>query len=460
MSIIGIILALAFLIYFAYRGASILVISIIAAVIAILFGYFETGNAHILAEYTVVYMKGTAGFLQKYFPVFLLGAIFGKLMDVSGAAKAISHTITRFLGKEKAILSIVVSAAILTYGGVSLFVVVFAVYPIAAAMFKETNIPKRLIPAAIALGAATFSMTALPGTPAIQNVIPTRYFGTDVFAAPILGLVASVIMFSLGILWLNYRSKNLAEEGYGEIDENQGEVNYEKLPTPFLAFLPIVFVIILNFIFSKFVFVPDSSEFSYLSNYGTGIVKEGGNWAVITSLIFVILFSIAIYWNFVKGKVQESLNQGANGAMAAILNTAVVVGFGVVIKGTAGFVTLKALVTGIKGSPLISFAIATTSLAGVTGSASGGLGISMEILSEQFIDLAQNTGLSLEVLHRVASVAAGGLDSLPHSGAVITLLLVCGLNHKKSYADIGMVTVLVPVVALIATIILGSLGVV
>ncbi|MEN8125804.1 MAG: GntP family permease [Bacteroidota bacterium] len=460
MSILGIILALAFLIYFAYRGASILVISVIASMIAIIFGYFETGSAHVLAEYTVIYMKGTAGFLQKYFPVFLLGAIFGKLMEVSGAAKEIAQTITRFLGKEKAILSIVISAAILTYGGVSLFVVVFAVYPIAAAMFKETNIPKRLIPAAIALGAATFSMTALPGTPAIQNVIPTRYLGTDVFAAPILGIVASIIMFSLGVIWLNFRAKKLTNEGYGEIDEKQEEVSNEKLPKPFLAFSPIVLVIILNFVFSKFVFSPNSSGFSYLSNYGTNIIKEGGNWAVITSLMIVILFSIAINWRFVKGKVQKSLNQGANGAMAAILNTAVVVGFGVVIKGTAGFATLKALVLGIKGSPLISFAVATTTLAGVTGSASGGLGISMEVLSKQFISLAQETGLSLEVLHRVASIAAGGLDSLPHSGAVITLLIVCGLNHKKSYGDIGVVTVLIPIIALIATIILGSIGIV
>ncbi len=463
ISILGIILALSFLVFFAYRGASVLVISPIAALIATLFNYFDAGYAHVLADYTILYMRGAASFIQAFFPIFLLGALFGKIMDASGAAKSIAHSITKALGAGNAILSIVLSCVILTYGGVSLFVVVFAVYPIAAAIFRENDIPKRLIPASIALGSFTFSMTALPGTPQIQNVIPGLNFGTDVFAAPILGLVASAIMFGGGILYLNSRAKaaKARGEGYGEQDETAAEVSYDNLPVAALAFAPIILVIVLNFIFSKYIFSADATGYGYLSEapYNSQFTSLRGNWSVIASLIIVILLSTAFYWKFLSGKVQETLNQGANGSMGAILNTAVVIGFGSVISATAGFAKIKDALMEIPGSLLVSFATAVTTLAGVTGSASGGLRISMDMLADEYKLRAAAEGMDLEILHRVASVAAGGLDSLPHCGAVITLLLVCGLNHRKSYNDIAVVSVIIPIVAAISIIVLGSLGV-
>jgi H+/gluconate symporter-like permease len=463
MSILGIIVALIFLIFFAYRGVSVLILSPLAAIIASLFNYFDTGSAHVLADYTIVYMQGAASFVQSFFPVFLLGAVFGKIMDVSGAAKAIAHTITKALGAKRAILSITLSCAVLTYGGVSLFVVVFAVYPIAAAIFRENDIPKRLMPAAIALGSFTFSMTALPGTPAIQNVIPGMSFGSDVFAAPVLGLIASAIMLVGGVLYLNYRASiaKAANEGYGEIDETSDTSDSGPLPSTIAAFLPIVLVIILNYIFSKFVFSAGAPGFEYLSElpYNTTLSALRGNWAVISSLTISLVVSVVLYRENLKGKLQNTMNDGANGSMGAILNTAVVIGFGSVIKYTAGFAAIKVALMEIPGNLLVSFATAVTTLAGVTGSASGGLSISMDMLAEEYMVRAAAEGISLEVLHRVASVAAGGLDSLPHCGAVITLLLVCGLNHKKSYNDIAVVSVGIPILATISIIILGSMGV-
>lgn len=463
MSILGIILALAFLVFLAYRGASVLVISPIAALIATLFNYFDAGYAHILADYTILYMRGAASFIQSFFPIFLLGALFGKIMDASGAAKSIAHAITKALGANQAILAIVLSCVILTYGGVSLFVVVFAVYPIAAAIFRENDIPKRLIPAAIALGSFTFSMTALPGSPQIQNVIPALNFGTDVFAAPILGLIASAIMFSGGILYLNSRAKSAKKrgEGYGEKDETATHIRYDDLPSALLSFAPIILVIILNFIFSKFIFAEGAAGYEYLQNspYHSAFNSLRGNWSVISSLIIVILLSIIFYWKFLKGQLQQTLNDGANGSMGAILNTAVVIGFGSVISATEGFSKIKDALIEIPGSLLVSFATAVTTLAGVTGSASGGLRISMDMLAADYKAQALAEGMNIEILHRVASVAAGGLDSLPHCGAVITLLLVCGLNHKKSYNDIAVVSVFIPIIAAISIIILGSLGI-
>ena len=190
MGIAGIVASLVLLIFLAYRGISVLLLAPAMALLAVLF----SPEAPLLASYTQVFMTALAGFVALYFPLFLLGALFGKLMEASGAARAIADGIAAALGRERAILAIVLACAVLTYGGVSLFVVAFAVYPIAAALFREAKLPKRLLPATIALGAFTFTMTALPGTPAIQNAIPMPFFGTTPFAAPGLGVIGALVM--------------------------------------------------------------------------------------------------------------------------------------------------------------------------------------------------------------------------------------------------------------------------
>jgi H+/gluconate symporter-like permease len=219
----------------------------------------------LLATYTQVFMTATGNFIIQFFPVFLLGAIFGKLMEDSGSAEVMANNIIRQLGERRAILAVVLSCAVMTYGGVSLFVVAFAVYPIAASLFRRADIPKRLIPATIALGAFSFTMTALPGTPAIQNAIPMPFFGTSPFAAPGLGIVTALIMFAFGMWWLTFRAKRLAHEGYGVHEESQPAPDkdlreraagegfdlmevpvdepVEDLPSPFVAILPLVLVV-------------------------------------------------------------------------------------------------------------------------------------------------------------------------------------------------------------------------
>ncbi len=198
VGIIGVLISLGLLIYLAYRGISALIAAPGMTLVAVIF----SSDPPVLGSYTQVFMPALGQFAILYFPLFLLGAIFGKLMDDSGSAQVIARHIVETLGKNRSILAIVLACAILTYGGVSLFVVAFAVYPIAVAIFQEADIPKRLIPAAIALGAFTFTMTALPGTPAIQNAIPMPYFNTTPFAAPFLGITGGIIMFFLGMLWL------------------------------------------------------------------------------------------------------------------------------------------------------------------------------------------------------------------------------------------------------------------
>ncbi|WP_339127026.1 GntP family permease [Fusobacterium nucleatum] len=460
IGVIGIILSLILLMYLAYKGISVLILAPILACFAALLNGFATGDIHILATYTEVFMKSLGGYVMKYFPLFLLGAIFGKVMDDTGAAKSIANIICEKLGKKRAIISIVLACAILTYGGVSLFVVAFAVYPIAAELFREVGIPKRFIPGTIALGAFTFTMTALPGTPQIQNAIPMQFFGTDVYAAPILGIIASAIMFFGGLFWLEFRAKKAMAKGenYGKhLDEDIVKIDTNNLPNFWISMLPIIVVLIMSFILSKYIF--PNVKLDYLSKYETSASKVIGNWSLIISLAT----SIIVAFTFNYKKMENPLNtltKGVNGSFLAVMNTASEVGYGNVIAGLAAFAIVKSALLGFSSNPLISEAVSVSSLAGITGSASGGLSIALGALGEVYLKEAQALGISPEVLHRISAIACGGLDTLPHNGAVVTLLGVTGLTHKESYIDIGMCTAIIPTLAVLACIILGSIGIV
>lgn len=455
LGVVGIVISLLLLMYLAYRGITVLVLAPLLALLAASF----SGDIPLLAGYTEVFMDAFAGYAKAFFPLFLLGAIFGKIMDDSGAAKSIALFITGKLGSDKGILAVVLSCAILTYGGVSLFVVAFAVFPIAAALFREADIPKRLIPASIALGAFTFTMTALPGSPQIQNAIPMPYFGTTAFAAPILGLIGGAMMFSLGMVWLGFRARKAVAKGEGYGDHKEADVktlDKANLPGIIPAALPIVIVIILNFLLIKFVF--DDMEAAYLADYGTTISRVKGLWSIIVSLTVSIVISVILYWKYFED-VKGSLNKGAIGSLLAIANTASEVGYGNVIKALGAFALVKAAILAIPGTPLLSIAASTSILAGITGSASGGMSIALAALGDVYLQKAAAVGINPEAFHRIAAMACGGMDTLPHNGAVITLLGICGLTHRDSYADIGVVTVLIPLVATGVAIIFALFGV-
>ena len=458
LGLIGIIISLGLLMYLAYRGISVLILAPVLAVLAVL---FQSGQSHLLANYTEVFMVNFAAYAKTYFPVFLLGAIFGKIMDDSGAAKSIAYAISSKLGKDKAILAVVLSCAILTYGGVSLFVVAFAVYPIAAALFRNANIPKRFLPGTIALGAFTFTMTALPGTPQIQNAIPMPFFGTNAYAAPIIGLIGTAVMFGGGMLWLTRRTKNAMAkgEGYGDHkEETMKEVDLSKLPKLASAITPIILVLVVNYLLGKYVFA--TMDGTFLKDFG-GIKLSSvqGIWSLISALVVAIIVSLILFWKNIEN-VTNTVNKGAIGSLLAIANTSSEVGYGNVIKTLGGFAILQAGILAIPGSPLISLAASTSILAGITGSASGGMSIALGILGKTYMAKAQALGISPEVFHRIAAIACGGLDTLPHNGAVITLLGITGMTHKQSYVDIGMCTVVIPLIATAVCILFASFGVV
>ncbi|WP_333672627.1 GntP family permease [Elioraea tepidiphila] len=478
--IIGVVLALGLLIYLAYRGVTVLILAPLMAVLAAGFD----GGVPLLATYTQVFMRATGDFIVPFFPLFLLGAVFGKLMDDSGSAEAIARGMVARLGAGRSILAVVLACAVLTYGGVSLFVVAFAVYPVAAALFRQADIPKRLIPATIALGAFTFTMTALPGTPAIQNAIPMPYFGTTPFAAPGLGVIAGLIMLGIGLAWLSFRERQAraSGEGYGASadaaatpDKNlreraQGEgfdlmeigahppPEARALPSFALAVAPVALVVALNLVFTALVIPRLDTSYLAQPEYGaTDIASVRGLWAIVLALTIAIV-AIAVANRARLPKLTRSLDDGANASVLPIFNTASLVGFGAVVASLGAFETIRDAVLGVGGgNPLISLAVAVNVLAGMTGSASGGMSIALKTLGPTYLELGQAAGIAPELLHRVTTVATGGLDALPHNGAVITLLGICGLTHRQAYGDLFVVAALGPIVSLVVLIALGTL---
>lgn len=378
------------------------------------------------------YMEGFSGFVATWFFMFLIGAVFGKLMGDSGAADSVAQWIVKRIGLKNAPLAIVIACAILTYGGVSLFVVAFAVYPMAISLFKEANLPRRFIPAALGFGSVTFTMTSA-GSPEIQNWIPIPILNTSPYAAWEVSLVVAVVMMIIGYWWLRMFILKAVRKGEGFIQRKGDPESVNKeLPNSLVSFLPLISVLIVSFIFH------DTLEHSAL------IV------ALLSGSLIVLLFNYKYFTH-----LGQTITEGTTGALIAIGNTAAVVGFGGVAKNTQAFSDTVAFMTDLPGDPLIGSAVAILLIAGITGSSSGGQTIALPLIAPHYIDM----GVQPDQIHRVAALSSGVLDSLPHGGyTVTTIASICRENYKDAYPTYGIVTVIVPLIGLILAILLFSLG--
>jgi len=382
----------------------------------------------------------------------------------------------------RAVLAVVLADAIVTYGGVSVFVASFVIVPMAQGLFKAADIPPRLMPAAVALGTMTFTMSALPGTLALQNAIPMPFFGTTPFAAPVLGIIAATIMLAFGLWWLG-RAESAARsrgEGYGRAEGAAGSMQQAKEreraviasefdpaeiehgahagtdPTVFAALLPLIVVILVNLAMSLFLLPRLDTTFLAEERWGAiSLSAVGGVWAVVVALAAAIAVTIALNYRRLPS-LRASLDAGANASVLPALSVASLVGFGAVVAALPAFAMVRDFVLSIEGGPLVSLALAVNVLAALTGSASGGLTIALDALGETYRQLAVATGMDPALMHRVAVLSAGTLDSLPHNGAVVTLLSVCGVSHRESYFDLFMVAIVGALIALAAVIVLGS----
>ncbi|HEY7298983.1 MAG TPA: GntP family permease [Xanthobacteraceae bacterium] len=481
MGLVGILAGLAILVWFAFRGWSVLLLAPAAALVAAAFG-----GQPLLASWTQIFMESAARFLAQFFPLFLLGAVFGKLMDDSGSVSTVATLMTKKFGERYVMLAVVLAGAVVTYGGVSLFVAFFVLVPMAQTLFRAAAIPRRFVPAAIVLGTSTFTMSAMPGTPSIQNAIPMPFFGTTPFAAPGLGIIASIIMLAFGLWWLN-RAEGAARragEGYGtetpgSIDSAlDDELVRERAttarefdpaeirhgchgaadPPVLIAALPLVVVIAVNLAMSLVVLPQIDS--SYLAEErwgGTSISAVAGVWSVVVALAAAIATVVLLNRGRLP-KLRQSIDAGANASVLPAVSVASLVGFGALIAALPAFTAVRDWVLAIEGGPLVSLAVATNVLAALTGSASGGLTIALDALGHNYMAIASQAGINPALMHRVAVIGAGTLDILPHNGAVVTLLALCGASHRESYFDIVMVGIVNAILALIAVIGLGTVS--
>jgi H+/gluconate symporter-like permease len=429
LSLIGLLGGLGLLIVLTIRGMNLFIAAPLCALIVALTSGLPVFSGDI--NFVETYMNGFSGFIAAWFFMFLLGAIFGKFMEDTGAADSVSRWIVGKLGFKHAVVAVVMACAILTYGGVSLFVVAFSVYPMALSLFKDANLPRRFIPATMAFGSVTFTMTSA-GSPEIQNWIPIKYLGTSPFAAWEVSFIVAIFMASFGYWWLK-RMINKAIAN-GEVFEQRTEdpqIELRDYPHPITGILPLAVVLILSF-----------ALHDVLAQLALIVALAGG---VLT--LMVINFQ---YFH----NLSKAINLGTTGALVAIGNTAAVVGFGAIAKNTQAFQSTVEIMTQIPGNELIGAAIAVSVIAGLTGSASGGQAIVLPLVGPHYID----QGVAPEQLHRIVSISSGALDSLPHNGYVVTTIrAICHETHKAAYGPVAALTVVVPLIGLAIAITLFSL---
>ncbi|SOC35190.1 GntP family permease [Ureibacillus acetophenoni] len=436
LSMVGLIGGLVLLIWLTMKGINIIIVGPISALfVAILSGLplFPQLAEEGAANFVTSYMTGFTGFIMSWYLMFLLGAVFGKVMEDSGAADAVAKFIVDKLGMKYAVIAIVVACAVLTYGGVSLFVVAFSVYPMAISLFKQADLPRRFIPATLALGSVTFTMTSA-GSPEIQNWIPIEYLGTTPYAGWEVSIIVAVFMAVFGYWWLKRLIQKAVNKGERFVARKTDPTfdSSRTLPNPMLSFIPLAVVLIISFIFHN----------------------DLAQSALILALLGGIIATFIVSWKYFKDP-WEAVSQGTIGAIIAIGNTAAVVGFGGVAKAVPAFNVAVDAMTSIPGSPLIGAAVAVSVIAGMTGSASGGQLIALPLVAPGYVEAGVNT----EALHRVVAISSGALDSLPHNGYVVTTIQsVCGEKHKDAYWSVAATTVVTPIIGVIIAIVLFSLG--
>jgi H+/gluconate symporter-like permease len=373
-------------------------------------------------------MGGFSTFIASWFFVFVLGSVFGKVMEDSGAADSVAQWVVARFGARHALLAVTGACAVLTYGGVSLFVVGFSVFPLALALFREAGLPRRFIPGAIAFGSVTFTMTSA-GSPEIQNWIPIQYLGTTPYAAWRVSAVVAVFMAAFGFVWLRWMiGRALASGEMFDARDGDPLPKTGGLPHPASGLLPLVAVLGVAFA------LHDQLKQSAL------II------ALLAGVLTVLVVNRKYFIN-----LPHALSNGALGALIAIANTAAVVGFGAIAKLSPAFEAAVGGLTALPGNPLMSAAVAVTLIAGLTGSASGGQAIALPILAPHYLSL----GVDAQALHRVVAIASGGLDSLPHNGYVVTTIRgVCRETHQSAYWPIFCMTVVVPLLGLVLALVL------
>lgn len=433
IGMIGLLASLILLIVLTMKGVNIIISALLSsAVIAI------TSGMNLADALMQDYMAGFTDYFASWFLVFLFGAIFGKIMEETKSSDSIANWVKKTIGAKKAVFAVVAAAAIMTYGGVSLFVVGFAVYPIAVSLFKVANLPHRFIPAALIFGSISFTMTS-PGSPEIQNIIPTEFFGTTPTAGGFIGILSAILIMIFGGLWLGRMVRQATENGetFSNPNEEKEEISEtviedKSVPNIIFSIIPLLAIIILLNILSQFI-------------------------NPTQALLIALITGIALACILMKDQLDEfwePLSQGTQNSLVALANTCAVVGFGSVAEQISAFETLVDLLISMPGPPLLGLAIGVTIICAITGSASGGLGIALPILAPIYLGQGIDAGEG----HRISALASGGIDSLPHNGMVVTTIrAICGETHARAYWPVLKISVIIPSIVLLLAVFLYAI---
>lgn len=411
IGLIGLFVAIILLVILAMKGVPILLIGLVCSSVVAL-----TSGLNIYDVLKENYMTGYMTFLGRNLLIFLAGAMFGRMMEITGAANSIADFIVTKLGKSKGVLAIVLACCVLCYGGVSVYVVAFTIYPIAVSIFRDADIPRYFLPGAIGFGSVTFAMTS-PGTPQLQNILPTQSLGTDTMAGAVVGFIVGIVMLIIGYFWLSKMIKK-AIAGGAHFEASEADrasmLQVTGLPNIIISLIPIVITIVVM-----------------------NVLKVPAEVSITISVAIGLLLMRTFYDYH---QLLNDFTKSASGAISAATNTCAVVAFGSVVKIVPAFQSMIDWVTSLPLEPLLGCAIAVTVMCSICGSASGGLGISVPIVGPIYMAL----GVPAAAIHRVASIASGALDSMPHNGYIVTLLNVCGCTHKEGYMPLFWLTVVVP----------------
>lgn len=421
VGILGLVVGTIILIVGAYKGLAALPLTMLAGIVVILSNGMDIWNT-----FSGPFMTGYVGFFMSFFLIFASSALYAKIMEESGAAMAIGYKFIDWFGAKRAVLVVFVATAALTYGGISLFVVVFAISPIIMILFNEANIPRRLAMGPLLAGAATFTMKSLPGSPQLTNVVPTNFLGTTLTAAPVIGIISAVIMFCIQVVYLNWEERRLKALGEGftfipGTNEDAYKVSRDQLPSAFKSFLPMIVVV---------------GMIVGLRNIITPAAP-----LVVLSMLVASALALILFWDKIPS-LKNIVNSGTGGAITAIAAPAAIVGFGAIVQATPSFTTIVENLLAMNMNTYLIAAIAPSIIAGITGSSSGGLLISMQSLYEQFL----YSGANLEIIHRISAMFAGTLDTLPHSPGLFLMFSYLGITHKEGYRFVLWGTVVIPTI--------------
>ena len=428
LGIIGMFLAIAVMIIGAYRGLKAIPLTILASLVVILFN-----GMGIWTGLSQFYAVGFGDNIGRFLFIFLASAVYAAAMEKTGSTAAIGQQLIQWFGKKNVLWVIYIFCLILTYGGLLLFVCIFVVTPVAFTMFKEARLPRHLIMAPFAAGGATVTMTMLPGTPQLANVVSATFLGTPTTSAPVFSLIFAAATIGLTAIYFNWavkdaRKKNEDFEFPQGFDAAALTIGEQKLPHPLKAFLPIITLVL----------------FIILSSVaGAPWAADGMALTILAVLVATVLCLVLNLKNINGSMLQDMTGEGAAKGIFALLGLVSVIAFGRVVSNAPVFANVITWLLELDLNTYLKAVVSTSIISGIVGSSSGGLTITLENLAPYFI-ASEAHGVNLQLLHRVITISAGTLDTLPHVSAIFLLLSAIGCTHKEAYRHMWWTTVVIP----------------